>query len=321
MSSECLVIAHRGASGYRPEHSREAYELAIAQRADAIEPDVVATRDGVLVVRHENELSSTTDVASRLEFAARYRSQFIDGEVVTGWFTEDFTWAEIATLHCAEPMPIIRPVSANYLGSPVLRLADVLAIADAATRPVTVVVELKHATHFAAQGLILEDLLADELVAAGWSRSDPRLTLESFELTALLSCRERGIGARRVYLLDESGTAADQLAQHGAEAPSYEAQREPESIRDLSLFVDGISVPVSLVMSDEGQALIRRCHDQGLVVYTWTIRAENKFLPGAYREGVDPRAFGRWEEFVDAVLVTEVDGVFTDQPDLVRSRL
>lgn len=321
MSSECLVIAHRGASGYRPEHSREAYELAIAQQADAIEPDVVATRDGVLVVRHENELSSTTDVASRLEFASRYRSQFIDGEVVTGWFTEDFTWAEIATLHCAEPMPIIRPVSANYLGSPVLRLADVLAIADAASRPVTVVVELKHATHFAAQGLILEDSLADELVAAGWSRSDSRLTLESFELTALLNCRERGIGARRVYLLDESGTAADQLAQYGAEALSYQAQREPESIRDLSLFVDGISVPVSLVMSDEGRALIRRCHDQGLVVYTWTVRAENKFLPGAYRAGVDPRAFGRWEEFVDVVLATEVDGVFTDQPDLVRSRL
>jgi glycerophosphoryl diester phosphodiesterase len=282
---------------------------------------VVATRDGVLVVRHENELSTTTDVASRLDFASRYRSQFIDGEVVTGWFTEDFTWAELSTLHCTEPMPIVRPVSANYVGSPVLRLAEVLAIADAAPRPLTVVVELKHATHFASKGLILEDMLADELEAAGWGRSDPRLTLESFELTVLLSCRERGIGARRVYLLDESGTAADQLAQYGPEAPSYELQREPESIRDLSLFVDGISIPVGLVMSYEGEGLIRRCHDQGLVVYTWTVRAENKFLPGAYREGVDPRAFGRWEDFVDAVLATKVDGVFTDQPDLVRSRL
>lgn len=315
------MIAHRGASAYRPEHSREAYELAIAQRADAIEPDVVATRDGVLVVRHENELSSTTDVSSRLEFASRYRSQFIDGEVVTGWFTEDFTWAEIATLHCTEPMPILRPESANYVGSPVLRLADVLAIADSASRPVIVIVELKHATHFAAQGLILEDMLAFELEAAGWSRTDPRLTIESFELTALLSCRERGIGARRVYLLDESGTAADQRDQHGAEALSYQAQRELENIRELSLFVDGISIPVSLVMSDEGQTLIRRCHDQGLVVYTWTVRAENKFLPEGYREGVDPRALGRWEDFVDAVLATDVDGVFTDQPDLVLSRL
>ena len=321
MSSPCLVIAHRGASGYRPEHSREAYDLAIAQGADAIEPDVVATRDGVLVVRHENELSTTTDVASRLEFASRYRSQIVDGVVVTGWFTEDFTWDEIASLQCTEPMPILRPVSANYVDSPVLRLADVLDIANESSRAVTVVIELKHATHFARLGHHLDQLLERELERAGWSREDQRLTIESFELGVLLACRERGIGNRRVYLLDAEGSAADQVAEFGAEAPTYEDQRQLDNIRELSLFVDGISIPVSLSLSAEGDSLIRRCHDLGLVVYTWTVRAENKFLPDGFRDGVDPRAFGRWEEFVDSVLATGVDGVFSDHPDLVRSRL
>ena len=128
-----LVIGHRGASGYRPEHSRSAYDLALAMGVDAVEPDVVVSKDGVLVVRHENEISGTTDVADRPEFAARRTTKKVDGSALTGWFTEDFTWEELATLRCRERLPQIRPSSASFDDQqPLLRLRDVLDLVRAA---------------------------------------------------------------------------------------------------------------------------------------------------------------------------------------------
>lgn len=316
MSTAPIVIAHRGASGYAPEHSSLAYILAIEQGADAVEPDIVVSSDGVLVVRHENELSSSTDVASKLEFASRYRTALVAGEAVTGWFTEDFTWAELLTLRAVEPHPSIRTESAAVTGQRILRLADVLELAGGAPRSVAVVVELKNPTHFDGLGFSFETLLLAELAGAGWDKQDERLVFESFEVSILRRLRDQRIGRAHYYLIDETGTAPDQVALLGDKALTYAEQRRTESLRALGKTVDGISVPVTLFETDEGAALVRLCHDLGLKIFCWTLRAENKFLPRQWRDGLDPKARGNWEGYFESIFATGVDGVFADQPDL-----
>ncbi|WP_349814762.1 glycerophosphodiester phosphodiesterase family protein [Curtobacterium sp. MCJR17_043] len=214
-----LVIAHRGASGYRPEHSRSAYELAVELGADAIEPDLVPTKDGVLVLRHENEVSGTTDVADRPEFRDRRTTKTIDGHRTTGWFTEDFTWEELRTLRTRERLPELRRASRQHDGEDtVLRLEDLLAILDAAPRRVGLVAEVKHASAFAAAGFPMASLLDGVLGSAGW-RGDDRLTVESFEKRVLREVAALGTGARLVYLQEARGAAADEVATAGAAAP------------------------------------------------------------------------------------------------------
>lgn len=310
-----------------------AYRLAIELGADAIEPDIVPTKDGQLVLRHENEIGATTDVASRPEFADRRRTQTVDGEHVTGWFTEDFTWAELDTLRARERLPELRQASSRFDGRyPILRLRDLLALLDAAERPVRLVAELKHPTHFASIGLPLDELFASEI--AGWADRD-RLVVESFEQTVLGQVRERGVDAEFVYLLERSGAAADLVARDGSSAPSYASQLSDAGLASLAGQVDGISPEVGLLvraasgitgrdadrwrMLDHGLAastLVSRAHDRGLLVYTWTLRAENRFLPAPCRLGGSPAAHGDWLAFFGAVLASGLDGVFADQPDL-----
>lgn len=310
-----LVIGHRGASGYRPEHTRAAYELAIQQGADAVEPDLVPSKDGVLVVRHENEISKTTDVASRPEFADRRTTKTVDGSELTGWFTEDFTWAELSTLTAVERLPKVRPANTAYDGQEgILRLTDLLAILDAADRPIVLVAEIKHPTYFAGIGFAIAELLAAELTAAGWA-DDDRLTVECFEETVLHQVRERGIRARLVLLIDKSGAPADQVALHGDEAMPYEAYLTDASLAALAGRVDGISVAKKILLKDEDQ-LVARAHEVGLLVFTWTLRVENKFLAKARRSGKLPAEHGDWRSEFAELMRTGVDGVFADQPDL-----
>lgn len=316
MAQHPFIIAHRGASGYAPEHSFDAYRLAVEQGADAIEPDVVFSSDGVLVVRHESELSTTTNVASKIEFATRYRSQVTDAGVITGWFAEDFTWQELQSLNATEPHPGIRVESASVQGQRILRLADVLRMAAEAPRPVAVVIELKDPTRFDDLNMAFEPALLNELAQAGWDKQDERLIFESFEVSILRRLREARIGRAHYYLIDESGTAPDQARLLGDKALSYPQQRRTESLRSLGKSIDGISVPIALFETDEGATLVALCHDLGLKVFCWTLRAENKFMPSAWRSGFDPKAFGDWEGFFASILATGVDGVFTDQPDL-----
>ncbi len=312
-----LIIAHRGASGYLPEHSRGAYELAIIQGAGAVEPDVVMSSDGVLVIRHENNLAATTDVSSRIEFASRHRTKLIDGAVVAGWFTEDFTWDELQTLHCVEPHPQMRVESAQAPKQPVLRLAELLQVIDAAERPVRVVVEFKSPTYFESLGFNMEDAFVREIELAGWKRNDKRLIIESFESSILKRAREVGLGYQHIYLIDEVGTAPDQRLLLGDKALTYSEQRRMESLRSLGKFLDGISVSVGLFNSDEGANLVALCHDLGLKVFCWTLRAENKYLPSQWRRGFDLKAWGDWQPYFESIVATGVDGVFTDQPDLL----
>ena len=242
-----LVIGHRGASGYRPEHTRSAYELAFALGADAVEPDIVATRDGVLVLRHENEISGTTDVAARPEFASKRVTREVDGKALTGWFTEDFTWAELSTLRARERLGALRQSSASFDDRyPVIRLRDLFELIDTAAdeqrRLVRMVAEFKHASHFAALGLPLDELFAAELDDAGWGRGDDRLIMEAFELDVLDRLGARGIRGPRVFLVEATGSPVDVVLAMGPAAPSYDAFVTEAGLLGLAGRVDGVSV-------------------------------------------------------------------------------
>jgi glycerophosphoryl diester phosphodiesterase len=324
-----FVIGHRGAPGYRPEHTRASFELAFALGADAVEPDLVSTRDGVLVVRHENEISGTTDVAKHPEFGDRRTTKVIDGASLTGWFTEDFTWKELATLRAIERLPKIRPHNATFDGTqPMLRLSDLLTIIDDASerlqRPLRMVSEIKHATYFASIGMPLDELVADQLKP--WGSRD-RLTVECFEQTVLDQVAKRGVDADYVYLVESSGAAADLVARDGSAATPYSEQLTDAGLARLARDVDGISVDKSLLLtSGTGRGAVRttdlvaRAHEHGLSVFTWTLRPENKFLAPGHRVGTATGSgaadWGDWKREFDLILSTGLDGVFADHADL-----
>jgi glycerophosphoryl diester phosphodiesterase len=325
VSHRPLVIAHRGASGYRPEHTRAAYELAITLGADAVEPDIVATSDGVLVVRHENEISGTTDVASRPEFADRRTTKTIDGDSLKGWFTEDFTWAELQTLRAKERLTKTRPANAKFDGQQgILSLADLVAILSNAGRAVVMVAEIKHATYFESIGLPLDGLFAEEL--AGWAKPD-NLIVESFEQTVLGQVQERDVPGRVVFLADADGAPADEVARHGSDARPFSDYLTDAGLSRLASEVDGVSVDKRLVLAAKHDHtmgttdLVPRIRDFGLEAYAWTLRAENRFLPKSLRRGIRGREHGDWMREFQLVMKSGLDGVFADQPDLaIRAR-
>jgi glycerophosphoryl diester phosphodiesterase len=318
-----LVIGHRGASGYRPEHSRASYELAVSLGADAVEPDIVATKDGVLILRHENEISGTTDIAAHPEFADRRATKRIDGVTLTGWFTEDFTWAELSTLRAVERLPQLRQGSATFDGlQPILRFDELLDLLDDAVdrtgRGIQLVAEIKHPTHFAAMGLPLDELLADAL--GRWNQPD-RLIVECFEQNVLMQLKGRGIVGRYVYLLESRGSAPDLVASYGRKALPYSAQLTNAGLARLARDVDGVSVDKNLLLDvTDGVVtatdLVRRVHEAGMTAYTWTLRPENRFLAPPHRVGKALRDWGDWRGEFDLILSTGVDGIFVDHPDL-----
>ena len=331
--SRPLVIGHRGASGYRPEHTRSSYELAFALGADAVEPDIVATKDGVLVLRHENEISGTTDVAVHPEFQSRRTKKSIDGRTVSGWFTEDFTWAELSTLSARERLPRMRTASASFDGQyGVMRLSDLFQLVDEAStgtdRRLGVVAEIKHATYFDSIGLPLDELFARDAEAAGWAGSGERLVVESFEESVLAKVRERGVEASWVYLLEASGAPFDEVAAHGTAAREYTEQLTEDGLAALRQRVDGISVDKSRLLpvdaaghADRVTDLVGRAHAAGLTVFCWTLRPENQFLPKNFAYGGGPASFGDYESEWQRILSTGVDGVFVDHPDLAAVAL
>lgn len=324
-SSRPLVIAHRGASGYRAEHTRSAYELALVMGADALEPDIVVSSDGVLVLRHESELGGTTDIGAHPEFAERHTTKTVDGETRTGWFSEDFTWAELSTLRARERLPEVRPESAKHDGTePLLRLSELLDIIDLAaasqSRQIVLVAELKHAHYFTALGLPLDELFA--AAVDGWATAD-NLVVESFELTVLRKLRARRVPGKRIFLIEHSGAPADAVALHGDNAYSYADHLTTEGLAALANEVDGVSVSRRLILVRDaaGNAtgitdVVARAHAAGLLVFTWTLRPENLFLCANHRIGQDPHAWGNWPAEFGLIMSSGVDGVFADQPDL-----
>lgn len=290
-----LVIAHRGACGYRPEHTRAALEMAVAQRAGAIEVDVVASADGVLVVRHEPELSGTTDVALHPELAARRRTKEVDGRTVRGWFAEDLTWAEIASLGARERLRRHRPDSAAHDGEEgVLTLAEALEIA--AVGGVRLVVELKHAARSAGLGLPLDRLLLTTIAA---SPALPALSIESFERPVLDRLADAGTAHPLVALIGDHPLTDGRTVADPAPFAGYA----------------GVSLRAGLVRP----RVVERFLALGLDVWTWTLRPENRFLPPRYRVLHGP--FGRYGAYWSRLVACGVTGVFADHPDLAHRAL
>ena len=308
-----IVIAHRGASGSRPEHTLAAYELAIAQGADFIEPDLVPTKDDVLVARHENAIAETTDVAAHPEFASRRTTKTIDGQTITGWFVEDFTLAELKTLRARERLPKLRAGNTAYDGKyEIPTLAEIIALAKRRTqetgRTIGIYPETKHPTYFASIGHPTDDRLVAELRKAGWDSADAPVFIQSFEVKNLQHLH--GITqVRLIQLMAGEGGPAD-----GA-APSYAAMLTPPGLRQIATYAYGLGPDKGqLWQGDAPTTLVADAHAAGLKVHPWTYRAENVFLPARFRRGDDPATHGDVAGEIRAAIGLGIDGFFTDYP-------
>jgi glycerophosphoryl diester phosphodiesterase len=313
--AEPLVIAHRGASGYRPEHTLAAYALGARLGADYIEPDLVSTRDSVLVARHENEISGTTDVADHPEFANRRTTKTIDGVALTGWFTEDFTLEELKTLRAKERIPDLRPRNTLYDGRyEVPAFQEVIDLAKRMTnelhRPIGIYPETKHPTFFRGIGLPLEKPLVRAL-----RRYKGPVFVQSFEV-GNLKALDREIDAPLVQLLSaRTGHPADQERTYGEMAT-------PSGLREIAKYADGVGPSKDyLVPRDaDGRSLapttfVSDAHRAGLQVHPYTFRNENAFLPLELRSSADPAAYGDAFAEYEQFFALGVDGLFTDNAD------
>jgi glycerophosphoryl diester phosphodiesterase len=306
-----IVIGHRGASGYRPEHTLASYELAARMGADFIEPDLVTTADHVLVARHEPEIGGTTDVARHPEFAGRRTTKVLDGTPVTGWFTEDFTLAELKTLRAVERLPGVRRHNTMYDGLfQVPTFQEVLdlraRLSQELGRTIGVYPETKHPTYFRAAGLPLEPPLVHALRENGLDRPDSPVFVQSFEAANLRELHDvYGLRAPKVFL---TGVGTDLTPAALAELARYVQGIGPDKIQISPRYPDGtLATPTSLVAD---------AHAVGLVLHPYTFRAENQFLPADHRVGTDPDGYGRAIAEQVAYLRAGVDGLFTDQPDI-----
>lgn len=311
-----IIIAHRGASAERPEHTLLAYKRAIEEGADFIEPDLVSTKDHQLVARHENEISETTDVAGKPEFADRKRSQTIDGVDVTGWFTEDFTLAELRTLRARERLPMLRPGNMAYDGQAMIpTLAEIIALAKTATertgRTIGIYPETKHPTHFRKIGLPLEPVLLAALAQAGWTQPDAPVFIQSFEVDNLKALRGQ-TGVRLVQLV-ATGASAD--------GHDYGDMLTATGLARVANYADAIGPERGLVIPRDkdgtlgtATTLVADAHYAGLEVHPWTFRPENYFLAQAFRRGDSPLARGDAAGEIRLYLETGIDGLFSDSP-------
>jgi glycerophosphoryl diester phosphodiesterase len=319
-----LVIGHRGASGYRPEHTLAAYELAARLGADYIEPDLVTTSDGVLVARHEPEIGGTTDVADRPEFADRITTKTIDGVEYTGWFTEDFTLAELKTLRAVERIPEVRQENTIYNGrfevptfAEVLRLR--MRLSRELGREIGVYPETKYPTYFAGIGKPLEPPLVAALDEAELNEEDAPVFVQSFE-TANLRALRAELRVPLVQLIAGTGAPADLVA---ADHPrTYADLVTPAGLADIATYADGIGPDKNLVIGrtvddtlGEPTALVADAHAAGLLVHPYTFRNENRFLPAELRSAGPADDYGDALAEYEAFLWTGVDGVFADNPD------
>jgi len=323
-SAAPIVIGHRGASGHRPEHTLAAYRLAIAMGADYVEPDLVSTKDGVLVARHENDITGTSDVAEHPEFAERRTTKSIDGNPVTGWFTEDFTLAELKTLRAKERLPLVRPENTAYDGQfQIPTLDEVLDLVAAEGRRlhrrIGVYPETKHPTYFSSIGLPLEGRLVSALRRHGLDKPGAKVFVQSFE-TGNLRRLDRMTDVPLIQLVDASGAPYD--LRSAGDPRSYRDLITPTGLRGIDRYADGVGVHKDLVLPRDTtgstgapSALVGDAHARGLLVHIWTLRNENQFMAANFRIGTNPVADGDAAAEDRAFLATGIDGFFTDYPD------
>jgi glycerophosphoryl diester phosphodiesterase len=336
MSGMPVVIGHRGASGYAPEHTLAAYFLALQTGADFIEPDLVMTRDGVLVARHENEIGATTDVAAVPRFAARRTRRSIDGTDTEGWFTEDFTLAELKGLRVRERIPQLRPANARFDGQfEIATLEEILTLvqgveAQRARRAallglpapprIGLYPETKHPSHFAARGLAMEASLVATLARFGYAGAAAPVWLQSFEVGNLMALA--GMTAlKRVQLIEECGAPYDTVLA-GQPRP-YADLITAHGLAGIARYAQAIGPSKALIIARRADEtlgaptdLVAAAHAAGLALHPWTFRAENYFLPREFRRGADPAAHGDLAGEIRAYLAAGIDGFFTDQPEI-----
>ncbi|MDR0201751.1 MAG: glycerophosphodiester phosphodiesterase [Delftia acidovorans] len=338
------LIAHRGASALRPEHTLEAYREAIRAGADFIEPDLVITRDGVLVARHENAIAilaadgslkeATTNVADRPEFAARKTTKTIDGQAITGWFVEDFTLAELKTLRARERIPAIRPANVQFndrFEVPTLQEIIDLAKAESArtgrtTRTIGIYPETKHPSYFQSIGLPLEPVLLKLLADNGWNHAQAPVFVQSFEVENLRWIRARS-SLRLVQLLAPTGRPYDSVVR--GTGPGYADMATPAGLAEIARYADGIGPSKSMVIpvvqgaNAAPTALVADAHRAGLLVHPWTLRPENAFLPLSLKAppAQDGARRGNARADMDDFLRTGIDGIFTDDPSVGRAAI
>ncbi|MEV8636378.1 glycerophosphodiester phosphodiesterase [Streptosporangium sp. NPDC051023] len=322
-----IVIGHRGASAHRPEHTLLSYETAIALGADYIEPDLVSTKDHVLVARHENEISGTTDVENHQEFAARRTTKTIDGRPITGWFTEDFTLAELKTLKAEERIPDLRPENTVFNGlAQIPTFEEVVQLAQ--RHGVGVYPETKHPSYFDSIGLSLEEPLLEVLGRYGWrGRRDP-VFIQSFETANLRELRKK-TRLPLIQLVNATGAPYDWTA--AGDPRTYDTMVTPEGLRDVAGYADGVGVDTRRIVPVDAEGrtqqpttLIQDAHRVRLQVHTWTIRPENSQLPVDFRLGnpanpAFPRATGDVTGWLEKLYRLGLDGVFSDDPGVARA--
>ncbi|MBA3408231.1 MAG: glycerophosphodiester phosphodiesterase [Solirubrobacterales bacterium] len=320
-----LVIGHRGASAYRPEHTIASYKLAIEMGADFIEPDLVPTKDRQLVARHENDIGGTTDVKDHPEFVGRRTTKTIDGVVrADTWFTEDFTLAELKTLRAVERLPDVRP--SNTAFNRLYEIPTLQEIIDLATRHrVGIYPETKHPTYFDSIGLSLEEPLLATLRANGLDRRRARVFIQSFEVSNLKELRDK-TRLRLIQLIDARGAPADFVAT--GDPRTYDDLVTRRGLAEIATYADGIGPEKSRIVpgnTANGQPeaptrLIRNAHRAGLLVHPFTFRPENEFLAAPFRQG-DPNSpvyrQARGDQPAELALYFRlgVDGLFADNPD------
>jgi len=315
-----IIIAHRGASGERPEHTLAAYALAVEQGADFIEPDLVLTKDGILVARHENDISETTDVADKPEFADRKTVKMIDGQRHEGWFTEDFTLAELKTLRAKERLPQLRAANATYDGRfEIPTFEEILQLLQRREQQrgkrIGVYPETKHPSYFKALGLDHDEPLLKLLKQYGYGGKDDPVFIQSFEVGNLQALNKK-TEIRLVQLV------ASEAGPPDIDGQTYAAIITADGLKKIVSYADGIGPSKDLVIDrnllgqqKEPSGLVAAAHKAGLVVHPWTFRRENYFLPTDFKSGIDPREPGDLAGEVRAYVAAGVDGLFSDNPD------
>ncbi|XP_032515871.2 uncharacterized protein LOC116769006 [Danaus plexippus] len=325
-----VVIAHRGASGYIPEHTLGSYALAITIGSDFVEPDLVITKDGHLIARHDNELGLTTDVGNHPEFSDRYRTQRVDGKEISGWFTEDFTLKEIKTLRAIERIPDIRPGNARLDGIfevPTFQeIIDLVkSMQSSQRRNIGIYPEIKHSTHFEQLGLKMEELVVNTFHENGYRGFEAPVYIQSFEVSNLKELRTlTDLKLLQLYESDVTLRPADQIARNTN--LTYAKMLTPEGLKEVSKYANAVGPDKSLIIPrnndntlGEPTSFVADAHNAGLQVHPYTFRAENDFLPKEFKSDDSDssrNARGNLKGEIEAFIAAGIDGLFTDNPDV-----
>lgn len=332
-----LVVGHRGASALRPEHTLASYQKAIDDGADFIEPDLVSTKDGVLVTRHENEIGGTTNVSTLSQFADRKITKNIDGKDLTGWFTEDFTLSELQQLKARERIPEFRPANTAYNDLyPVPTLEQVIELAEANYKKtgkiIGLYIETKHPTYFKNHNLAMEDALLKTLAKYKYTRDIAPVYLQSFEVSNLKYLKDqldlhKTIKHAQIIQLYDAKTSQPADFVESGETKTYADLATAQGLKDVAKYANGVGPSKGYILSfnDNGSvqttSFISDAHTAGLKVHPYTFRPENNFLPAPLKCSTDKPAercpSGALKEF-EAYFKAGVDGVFTDDPALGR---